>query len=143
MNEIWRDVVGFEDAYQVSNLGRVRSKTRFVVMAASYKSAEHVSRRNGRLLRPGKASKGYFTVSLGRGKSRTVHSLVAEAFIGPRPEGYEVLHIDGTRVNNCANNLRYGTRLENIMDAVNNGTWLTSERRRALDKGRQTRWGGQ
>jgi len=143
MNEIWRDVVGFEDAYQVSNLGRVRSKTRFVVMSASHKSAEHISRRNGRLLRPGKASTGYFTVALGRGNSKTVHSLVAEAFIGPCPERHEVLHIDGSRTNNCVHNLRYGTRTENIMDSVNQGRWMTNGRRRALDKGRQTRWGGQ
>jgi hypothetical protein len=141
MTEIWRDVVGFEDAYQVSNMGRVKSKSRVVVMSASHKSAAHLSRRKGRMLKPGKASNGYFTVALGRGNSRTIHSLVAEAFIGPCPDGHEVLHIDGTRTNNCADNLRYGTRRENIMDAVRHGSWMTDERRQALDKGRQTRWG--
>jgi hypothetical protein len=55
MNEIWRDVVGFADAYQVSNLGRVRSKTR--------------------VLRPAKISGGYLAVSLGRGKQRTIQRI--------------------------------------------------------------------
>lgn len=141
MNEIWRDVVGFEDAYQVSNLGRVRSKSRVVIMSASHKSVEHVSRRKGRLLRPGRASNGYFTVALGRNNSRTVHSLVAETFIGPCPEGHEVLHIDGTRTNNCAYNLRYGTRSENMLDAVKHGTCDLTALRIAADKGRASRWG--
>jgi len=140
-NEIWRDVVGFEDAYQVSNMGRVKSKSRLVAMSASHKSVAYLSRREGRLLKPGRASTGYFTVALGRGNSRTLHSLVAEAFIGPCPIGYEVLHIDGTRTNNRVDNLRYGTRHENIMDAVKHGSWMTKERHQALVKGRQTRWG--
>ena len=141
MQEIWRDVVGFEESYQVSNTGRVRSKSRLIVMSASQKSASYVSRRKGRILKPGKSSNGYFTVSLGSRNSKTLHSLVAEAFIGPCPDGCEVLHIDGSRTNNCVDNLRYGTRRENIMDAVKHGSWMTDERRQALDKGRQTRWG--
>lgn len=127
MEEIWREVVGFEGHYEVSNFGRVRSVERTITQESKWgKQVKRVMR--GKLLRPGKASHGYDTVVLGRGNTRTVHSLVAEAFIGPCPEGHEVLHIDGTRSNNRLANLRYGTRRENILDAVANGTWNSEGR---------------
>ncbi len=50
-----------------------------------------------------------------------VHALVALAFIGPRPDGYDVMHIDGTRTNNAVGNLRYGTRSENCLQAYAEG----------------------
>jgi len=43
-----------------------------------------------------------------------VHSLVAEAFLGPRPAGYDIMHLNGDRKDNRAANLRYGTRKENL-----------------------------
>lgn len=113
MTEIWKPTVGHEGNYEVSNLGRVRTFRR---------------RANGRLLRPGVASNGYFTVALGRGNSRTVHSLVAAAFLGPCPPNQEVRHKDGTRKNNVANNLEYGTRTQNILDAVAHGSWMSPAR---------------
>ncbi len=126
MTEVWRPILGFEGQYEVSNRGRVRSYRR---------SAK------GKLLAPGKASHGYYTVSLGRNNSRTLHSLVAEAFIGPKPDKCEVLHNDGSRTNNCVENLRYGTRSENIFDAVKQGTWSTPGRTVGQIKGRLSRWG--
>lgn len=113
MTEEWRPVVGFEGFYEVSSEGRVRSFRRGA---------------NGRLLRPGISSNDYPTVALGRGNSRTVHSLVAAAFIGPCPEGEEVRHHDNDRRNPRATNLRYGTRAQNIADAQAAGTWHTIER---------------
>jgi hypothetical protein len=80
------------------------------------------------MLRPGIASSGYPTVALGRGRTRTVHSLVAEAFIGPRPHGMEVRHINGVRTDPRRVNLCYGTRSENILDAVAHGTWNSTQR---------------
>lgn len=65
---------------------------------------------------------GYPTVCLGRGNTRTVHSLVAEAFIGPRPHGQEILHRDGRRDNPTLRNLRYGTKSENCRDRISHGT---------------------
>jgi hypothetical protein len=126
MEEIWKPIPGYEGLYEVSSHGRVRTFRR---------------KANGRLLKPGKASHGYFTVALGRGKSCTLHSLVTAAFLGPKPVGYEVLHIDGSRTNNCVSNLRYGTRRDNILDAVAHGTWLTPARIAGQIKGRATRWG--
>lgn len=107
--EAWKPVVG-HPGYEVSDLGRVRSIDRQTLVV-----------RKGKLLRPGRASHGYPTVALGR-QSRTVHSLVAEAFIGPRPEGQEVRHLDGDRSNASLSNLRYGTPKENGADRVRHGT---------------------
>jgi hypothetical protein len=127
MSEEWRWVVGHEGQYEVSDLGNVRSVDR-VGQQNGRGGKSHVHSFRGRMLRPGIGGNGYPTVALGRGNTRTVHSLVAEAFIGPVPLGMEVLHRDGTRTNAQADNLRYGTRTENILDAVANGTWMTEKR---------------
>lgn len=111
MGEHWKSVPGFEGRYEVSSEGRVRSLL-----------------RGGRVLRAGIASHGYPMVVLGRGNPRTIHSLVAEAFLGPRPAGQEVRHKDGNRKNASAGNLCYGTRSENIRDAVAHGTWMSAAR---------------
>lgn len=103
MSERWKPVVGFP-GYMISSEGRVYS---------------HVSQR---FLRPGIASNGYPTVALGRGNTRTVHSLVADAFIGPCPKGQEVRHRKNDRTNPRLENLRYGTRKENIEDAFAHGS---------------------
>ena len=58
----------------------------------------------------------------GEDKTRTVHSLVAEAFIGARPEGMEICHSDGDPTNNHLDNLRYGTPSDNTLDKVRHGT---------------------
>lgn len=81
-----------------------------------------------RILKPAIASHGYPMVALWRpeakkGQSRTIHSLVAETFIGPPPEGMEVRHKDGCRTNPKLSNLEYGTHSDNIHDAVRHGTW--------------------
>lgn len=103
--EYWKPVLGYEGSYEVSNTGRVRSF------------------RRGRLLdlRPGATSVRYFSVALGRNNTRMIHDLVAAAFLGPRPPGAQVLHLDGTRVNNRVSNLRYGTRSENRKQAFTDG----------------------
>jgi len=58
----------------------------------------------------------------GKYKSFKVHCLVALTFIGPRPEGLDVRHLDGDQVNNNLANLAYGTRSENAGDMVLHGT---------------------
>ena len=60
-----------------------------------------------------KNNAGYFIMNC-EGKTRTVHSLVAEAFLGPRPEGYDIDHINGDKTRNEASNLRYVTHTENM-----------------------------
>lgn len=108
--EAWKPVLGYEGLYEISNLGRTQS----------------FHGRQPRILRPAIAGKGgYPMVNLARNgvnKSRTVHSLVAEAFIGPRPDGMEVRHKDGQPTNCRASNLTYGTSGDNNLDQVEHGT---------------------
>lgn len=83
------------------------------------------TKRGGRWLRPSTDRRGYRRVTLsadGKVTTRTVHSLVAEAFIGPRPDGLEIRHLDGDPSNNAASNLAYGTHAENMQDKVRHGT---------------------
>ena len=54
-------------------------------------------------------------------RTRLVHRLVAAAFLGPCPDGQEVLHGNGQRLDNRLENLRYGTRQENVMDTIRHG----------------------
>jgi hypothetical protein len=68
---------------------------------------------------------GYLNVRLskdGRGLSRMIHLVVAEAFLGPRPPNRETRHLDGNGENNALSNLVYGTRSENMLDKVRHGT---------------------
>lgn len=61
--------------------------------------------------------------SKNQGTRRYVHHLVLEAFVGERPHGCEALHCDGDRLNNNLKNLRWGTRQENVSDAIRHGTF--------------------
>ncbi|ACI12645.1 HNH endonuclease [Mycobacterium phage Ramsey] len=117
-HEEWRPVVGFEGLYEVSNLGRVRSLDHF---ARGRSGSKRLIR--GRVLRPAPRTSGHLTVALGRnGGSKDVHTLVATAFIGPRPEGMECCHQDGDPTNNRVENLRWDTRSANRLDSVRHGT---------------------
>lgn len=101
-------------AYEVSDAGRVRSRLRVIAINGAQQKTRTVRER---ILRAGVASHGYPMVVLGRGNSRTVHSLVAQAFLGPCPAGMEVLHADDNRNNPRLSNLSYGTRSRNLTEA--------------------------
>ena len=108
MAEQWRSVVGFEGVYSVSNQGRVRRD----------KGGKGIV--TGLILKGSLTKGGYRLVILydkPNQRAVTVHTLVAEAFIGPRPPGYEVNHIDGNKPNNSVGNLEYVTRAENTRHA--------------------------
>jgi hypothetical protein len=114
MTEQWKAVPGYEHAYEVSDLGRVRSVARID------------SRGHGRkekLLAPGRANThGHLSVSLsanGVSRSRYVHHLVLTAFIGPRPDGMGACHDVPT--DNRLVNLRWDTPSANTLDSVRNG----------------------
>jgi hypothetical protein len=124
--EIWKAIPGYEGQYEVSDQGRVKSYRR-----------DH----EGRFLRPGRMPGGHLSVALGRGNSQCVHKLVLLAFVGPAPDKHECCHNNGNPADNRLENLRWGTRRENILDAVRHGTWMTPERKAAADRGRAARWG--
>lgn len=98
--EIWKDVVGYEGLYQVSNLGRV-------------KSVKHLKER---ILRTPCNNMGYYYVDLyssGVKKRFLVHRLVAFSFL-KKIDGKEYIdHIDGNPKNNSIDNLRWCTHIEN------------------------------
>lgn len=121
MVEVWKDVVGYEGKYQVSNFGKVRSIDR---VDASGK------KRKGRYLKSCKDKDGYLYVCLSGGNvtTRRIHKLVAESFIGVCPTGYQVNHKDENKTNNRIENLEYVTAKQNI----NHGTAI---KRRAEKRG--------
>ena len=99
----WRPVKGFEGRYEISDDGRVRSLL-----------------GHGCYMSPG-TSQGYQFVILrknGVPHNRRVHTLVAAAFLGPRPQGLVVNHIDHNRANNHYTNLEYVSHTENMRKAV-------------------------
>lgn len=105
--EHWRPVPGWEGLYEVSDQGRVKSFRRSPF---------------GLLLRPGRyTSSGHVSVSLGRGNMWPVHLLVLLAFVGPLPKGLEARHLNGVASDNRLDNLRYGTRSLNMIDAQIHG----------------------
>lgn len=100
IEEEWLPVTGYEGIYEVSNLGRVQSLDR---------EDSRGRRRKGKVLSPG-MSNGYLRVTLcdeGGRWSVVVHTLVADAFLGERPDDLKVIHIDNDLKNNSAVNLRY------------------------------------
>jgi hypothetical protein len=113
--ENWKPIPGYEGSYEVSDLGRVRSLARRVRLVAH--GIEMTRSVPPRILRPGKQSaSGHLSVALGKGNSQSVHVLVLLAFVGSAPEGCECLHIDGNATNNTLENLRWGTRRDNLID---------------------------
>jgi len=112
MPEVWKPISGYEGTYEVSDQGRVRSLDR-TCLGKDGRQEFH----RGKILKPQKMKNNYLEVSLssaGARTHRTVHTLVAEAFLGPRPEGHDVAHMDGDRSHNCADNLFYLTREDNL-----------------------------
>lgn len=118
--EEWRVAVGVR-GYEVSSAGRVRSVDRSVFGADG-----RTRRFRGQVIQGSYDKRlGYYRVVLyvgGKAIGRTVHSLVAEAFIGPCPEGHEVRHKNGQHGDCRAINLEYGTRSENNHDQVRHDT---------------------
>lgn len=123
--EEWRPIAGYVGAYEVSDLGRVRSLDRKVFAGPS---RERLSR--GRVLSAytgGRYSKVRLTVDT-NGSTKNVHALVAAAFLGDCPPGLVVRHINGDPHDNRVENLCYGTESENMRDQVRHGTHTWAKR---------------
>lgn len=111
--EIWKDIIGYEGLYQVSNLGRVKSLPRLHKFVHGYYMTKE------KILSPRRTGKQreYLAVALqvnGKIKQCKIHKLVAMNFI-PNPYGYnEINHKDENKGNNKADNLEWCTRSYNF-----------------------------
>lgn len=110
MKEIWKDIKGYEDLYQVSNLGRVRSLNHF------RKNGTGIYLQKGRILNPQNTG-GYCFVRLsknGKDKAYLIHRLVAQTFILNLKQYNEINHKDENKKNNRVDNLEWCTHKYNI-----------------------------
>jgi len=115
-DEIWKDIPGYEDLYQASDFGNIRSLPRTTTKGVIL--CIHINKRNG-----------YSTVSLSKNnmkKTVRVHKLVYSAFFGDMiTNGYDknkqINHIDGRKQNNALSNLEVRTQSENQIHAFANG----------------------
>lgn len=130
MQEIWKDIVGYEGLYQVSNLGNVKSLDRI----DTYKNRKI----KGKIIRPYKHSMGYLQVCLsikGSRKHYFIHRLVYETFYGKIPEGLVINHIDEDKTNNYLDNLEAITQKENI----NYGTGIQRNREKQINNPKKSK----
>ena len=108
--EEWCDIIDYENLYQCSNLGRIKS----LGNGDSNNSKE-------RILKQGINKKGYCVVVLckeGKCKSHLVHRIVATAFISNIENKPHIDHIDTNKQNNNVNNLRWVTQKQNCNNPI-------------------------
>lgn len=123
MNEIWKDVIGLEGAFQVSNMGRIRSLDRYAKVCGGGKRLV-----KGRILKPTRLQNGYYEAQFHYKGKRIIyllHRLVALHFIDNPLSLPEINHKDENPQNNCVENLEwctskynanYGTRNIRMME---------------------------
>lgn len=117
IQEIWKDIPGFEGYYQCSSFGKVRSLDRII----------KGKRIKGKTLKPMVTEKGYEKVELRKDNKRShgkVHRLVALTFISNPFNFKEVNHIDCDKRNNCCFNLEWTTRINNMRHAEENARMI-------------------
>lgn len=125
--EIWKDINGFEDFYEVSNCGQIRSKDRIRKIPFG---RECVVR--GKILKQQPNSNGYLRVSLSNGKGKKekvfVHRVVAQAFVA-NPQNLPVVnHLDFDYTNNNADNLEWTTLKGNVQYSLVRGRFKRTEK---------------
>jgi hypothetical protein len=124
--EVWKAIPGYE-GYAVSDLGRVRSIDREVVIPDKIRGST-TRHYQGRILKQ-HIHHGYKATALGSFSGTvSVHCLVALAFLGKPPLGCEVAHNNGLKADNRLTNLRYDTVAGNSADRLIHGTDARGEK---------------
>lgn len=117
--EVWVGIKGYENMYQISNLGRVKSLERWVNHGLSEKQFVE-----NKILKPRLYNNGYFFIVLcrdGKKKNSSIHRLVASAFIENIGNKEWVNHKNGIKIDNDVNNLEWVTSSENRIHAFTTG----------------------
>jgi transposase len=112
-DQIWKPILGYENLYEASNDGQIRSFHDKKIKKQSLSS-----------------NKKYFRVTVTKNKVSkqiTVHRLIAWAFLGKQEHGVEVRHINGNSHDNYISNLKYGSRSDNMQDAIRQNTFSMGE----------------
>lgn len=130
--EEWKDILGYEGLYQVSNEGRVRSLDRIVVANSRWGVLREMLFK-GKIIKQFVGNNGYMKVSLSKNSktnSKDVHRLVYEAFYGTIDSNLQVNHKDECKVNNKLENLELLTPKDNTNYGTHNERMKESKRLR-------------
>ena len=124
MQKEWKPIKGFENLYEISNFGEIKSfKKEWKIF--NYKCNEYRTiSKPERIMKPCTTKSGYKQVNLQKNKKtygKLVHRLVAEAFIENKNNKKCINHIDGDKLNNRVDNLEWCTYKENAKHAWENG----------------------
>lgn len=122
-SEEWRDVKGWEDRYEVSSFGRVRSKSYLKQTRNMHGPMSFMTK--SRFMKLSVNSDGYCTIDLCKNKTRhtsLVHRLVAEVFIENLLDLPVINHKDSVRTNNAVDNLEWSTQKYNVQHGYNTGS---------------------
>jgi DNA adenine methylase len=124
--EAWRPIHGYEDSYDVSDMGRVRTWIK------KGRSSGRSSEPRIMLQMLNEKRGGYYYVGLSRRgakvSTRQVHRLVLETFVGPAPDGHQCRHLNGVSTDNRLCNLAWGSSFENSVDCIAHGTATIGEK---------------
>ena len=128
--EIWKDIPGFGNYYQVSNLGRIKVKAREVEKFCYFSKKIEKQKYKERILKASVDTYGHIRVHIGVNKVKynlLVHRAVLMAFVGMPGEGMECCHNNGIPNDNRLENLRWDTHFNNNQDRKRHGNYATGK----------------
>ena len=136
MEEIWKPVTGFENFYEISNKGRIKSLRRKVNIWNGQRTLEE------RILAAATSPLGYKRICLRNGKNKRrvfLHRLVAYEFIPNTDNKPQIDHIDGNPSNNSVENLRWVTAKENTNNPITKQRQKAGAKRKGIPKATQAK----